>query len=63
MAAITQAHPEYAIRALARSHASGLKIREAFPSVDVVEGDLDDVELLRYEASHADASLSMLAKT
>ena len=60
LAAVTKAHPEYAIRALARNTSSAKKIRDAFSSVEIVEGELDDIDTIRNEAADADVTLSML---
>ncbi|KAB8208174.1 nucleoside-diphosphate-sugar epimerase [Aspergillus parasiticus] len=55
LTAIVAAHPEYEITALARSSEDkAAAINQAFPSVRVVIGSLDDTELLVREAAKAD---------
>jgi len=56
--AITKAHPELAITALIRQHSAATKLKELYPHVITVEGDLDDAELLSKAASESDVILS-----
>lgn len=60
LAAITKAHPEYAIRALVRSQRVADRVQEAFSTVQPVFGDLDEAETLRKEAFDADIVISKL---
>lgn len=56
--AITKAHPEVAIAALVRQPSSASKLKQEYPHVEVVEGDLDDHETLVKAGSDADVVLS-----
>lgn len=56
--AIIQAHPDYEIACLVRSSDKGAQIASQYPSVKLVYGSLDDVELLEGEAQKADIVLS-----
>lgn len=58
LAAISRAHPQYSIRALVRGESSAIRIKEGFPTVQPVLGDLDDAEMLRKEAFEADIVIS-----
>lgn len=55
--ALVKSHPEYYIRALVRDAVKGHAISSAFPSVQVVEGNLDDASILAAEVSRADVVL------
>nr|POF05841.1 uncharacterized protein CFP56_53228 [Quercus suber] len=52
--AIATAHPDYEITALVRNSAKGAQVVQNYPSIRLVYGDLDDVELLAQEARRAD---------
>lgn len=54
---LVNAHPEFAIRALVRDSAKAQAITRAFPNVQVVEGSLDDEELMAQEAGKANIIL------
>jgi len=57
--AFIQAHPEWEITALIRSHDKGAIIAKTYPSVKIVYGDLDNSELLTNESSKADIVLQL----
>lgn len=59
--ALVKSHPEYYIRALVRDAVKGHAISSAFPSVQVVEGNLDDASILAAEVSRADVVLHLAA--
>lgn len=54
MYAIATAHPEYEITALVRNSDKGAKVAAKFPSVKLVYGDLDSVDVLERESRAAD---------
>lgn len=56
--AITQAHPELAIAALVRQSSSASKLKQEYPHVEVVQGNLDDHETLVKAGADADIVLS-----
>ncbi|KAF3911763.1 hypothetical protein AA313_de0206318 [Arthrobotrys entomopaga] len=47
-------HPEYDITALVRNNDQADRVKEAFPNVRTVIGDLDSLELIKEESSNAD---------
>lgn len=47
-------HPDWNYTCSARSSEKGAKIAQVFPSVRLVYGDLDAVEMIEEEASNAD---------
>jgi len=55
--AISKAHPDWEYTCLVRTEEKAERVRQAFPSVKVVLGDLDASELLEAEASQADIVL------
>ena len=54
MVDIINAHPDWEITALVRNSDKGAKIAQVYPSVRLVYGDLDSVDLIEEEASNAD---------
>lgn len=52
-------HPELTIRALVRDSAKAQAITTAFPSVQTVDGTLDDVSIIGKETAEADIILRM----
>lgn len=56
---LARAHPEYAVAALVRDAQVGKKISEKYPKVRIVNGSLDDVDLVESEAAQASVTLSM----
>ncbi|KAJ0330756.1 hypothetical protein COL5a_003060 [Colletotrichum fioriniae] len=58
---LAKSHPDYAVRALVRDSAKGKIITGAFSKVEIVEGDLDDVETITREASNADVVVHLAA--
>ncbi|OLN93100.1 hypothetical protein CCHL11_07516 [Colletotrichum chlorophyti] len=56
---LAKSHPEYAVRALVRDSSKGETVTDAFPKVEVVNGDLDDADVLTGEASDADVVLNL----
>ncbi|KAL2147429.1 hypothetical protein VTI28DRAFT_9328 [Corynascus sepedonium] len=61
--AILEAHPEYEISCLVRDEAKGALVSEAQPSLRIVHGDLDDVDLLEEEAANTDIVCSFAHAT
>lgn len=57
--AITKAHPKLAITALVRQNSAATKLKELYPHIDTVEGDLDDSELLIKAGAESDVILSL----
>lgn len=51
---LAESHPEYAVRALVRDSSKGKLVTDAFAKVEIVEGELDDVDTITREASNAD---------
>ncbi|KZL68646.1 nucleoside-diphosphate-sugar epimerase [Colletotrichum incanum] len=58
---LAKSHPEYAVRALVRDSSKGKLITDAFSKVEVVEGELDDVDTITREASNADVVVHLAA--
>ncbi|CAM1506189.1 Fc.00g058300.m01.CDS01 [Cosmosporella sp. VM-42] len=58
---LSHTHPEYEISALVRSSDTGKQITDVYPEVRVVNGDLDDVDLVEKEASQASIVLHIAA--
>lgn len=59
---LEKSHPEYRVRALVRDKAKSEVIKKSFGQVQVVEGGLDDVDLVAKEAKDADVVLRELAR-
>jgi len=55
--AIYSKHPEFEYTALVRTEEKAAQVREAYPAVRLVLGDLDNADLLNQEASKADIVL------
>jgi uncharacterized protein YbjT (DUF2867 family) len=47
-------YPEHSYRVLVRSQESGQKIQKIYPGITVIQGDLDNSELLTGESARAD---------
>jgi len=58
--AIYSKHPEFEYTALVRTEEKAAQVREAYPAVRLVLGDLDNADLLNQEASKADIVLRKL---
>lgn len=58
---LSEAHPEYSIRALVRDASKASIVKAAFPGVQIVEGDLDSTETITKEAAEADIVLHLAA--
>ncbi|KAJ0143665.1 hypothetical protein CTA2_1244, partial [Colletotrichum tanaceti] len=43
---LAESHPEYAVRALVRDSVKGKLVKDAFAKVEIVEGELDDVDTI-----------------
>ena len=56
---LAHAHPEYTVAALVRDAQVGKQITEKYPKVRIVNGSLDDVDLVESEAAQANVVLSM----
>ncbi|KAH8655997.1 hypothetical protein BGZ60DRAFT_459059 [Tricladium varicosporioides] len=56
---ITKKHPEYQIRGLVRTDEQRKKIAAKYPSVQIIIGDLDSVDVLKGEAVQADIVLQL----
>ncbi|EED19806.1 nucleoside-diphosphate-sugar epimerase, putative [Talaromyces stipitatus ATCC 10500] len=52
--AISKKHPDFSISALVRDTTKNQRIKAAFSNVRIVNGELDDFELLKREAANAD---------
>lgn len=52
--AINKAHPDFSFSVLVRDSSKNDAIKAAFPTVRIVNGELDDFELLKKEAADAD---------
>ncbi|RMZ20688.1 hypothetical protein D0859_15305, partial [Hortaea werneckii] len=58
--AISKAHPRVAVTALVRQESKAARLKELYPQVEVVEGDLDNADVLVKASSEADIVLSTL---
>ncbi|KAI0543217.1 hypothetical protein GGR58DRAFT_451157 [Xylaria digitata] len=58
---LAQSHPEYTVRTLNRDPAKGEAIQKAFNGVQLVDGTLDDADLISQEAENADVVLHLAA--
>jgi N-acetyl-gamma-glutamylphosphate reductase len=52
--AINKKHPDFSFSVLVRDTSKNDTIKAAFPSVRIVNGELDDFDLLKKEAADAD---------
>ena len=52
--AFHEAHPEWDIAALVRNVEKGAKLKQAFPNVRLVTGELESADVLEMEAQKAD---------
>lgn len=59
---LANAKPAHQISCLVRDASKADKITQRFPSVRVVNGDLDDSNLLEHEAKNADIVFSTLPR-
>ncbi|KAM0712295.1 hypothetical protein Q7P37_011390 [Cladosporium fusiforme] len=59
--AIAKAHPELAITVLVRQESAASKLKQEYPRVDVIQGDLNDSETLVKAGSGADVILNLAA--
>lgn len=59
---LARSHPAYVVAALVRKVEDGKQIKEKFPKVRIVNGSLDDVDLIEEEASKASVILSMYSQ-
>lgn len=57
---LMQAHPDYDVTALVRNIDKGAQVASQYPTIKLVYGNLDNVELLEQEARKADIVLSEL---
>ncbi|KAI9925050.1 hypothetical protein ASPWEDRAFT_45191 [Aspergillus wentii DTO 134E9] len=57
LAVLTAKHPEFSYAALVRSPEKAEQVKAKFPSVRIVQGDLDDSSLLEKESATADIVL------
>lgn len=60
---VSQRHPEYAITVLVRREETISRIKESYPGIEIVEGDLDDGEKLAAAAADVDVVLSEYQST
>jgi len=51
---LLKSHPEYKVRALVRDASKGAAIKKAFQQVEIVNGGLDDSDIIAQEAKEAD---------
>lgn len=56
---LNKAHPEYDYSLLVRTEEKAKKIKQAYPNVRIVIGDLDASDILEREAAKADIVLRM----
>lgn len=54
---LSEAHPEYEYSLLIRSKAHGETVKQRYPNIRIVLGQLDDYEIIKHEASQADIVL------
>jgi hypothetical protein len=57
---LTNAHPDWEYTCLVRTDEKAKKVKEAYPSVKIVLGDLDASDVLEREAAEADIVLRTL---
>lgn len=57
--ALHQKHPDYEYAALVRTQDKADIVKKAYPNVRIVQGGLDDSDLLKEEAAKADVVLRM----
>ncbi|KAF4962589.1 hypothetical protein FSARC_9367 [Fusarium sarcochroum] len=58
---LLKSHPQYKVRALIRDATKGAAITKAYSQVQVVNGGLDDTELIAQEAKDADVVIHLAA--
>ena len=51
---LLKSHPEYRVRALVRDASKGAAITKVFKQVEIVNGGLDDTDIIAQEAKEAD---------
>lgn len=54
-------HPDYEYAVLVRSEQKGSQVKDAFPNVRIVIGDLDNSKVLEDEAAKADVVIRTLS--
>lgn len=54
MSQLRSKYPEIILRVLSRDEQKGNHIKEQYPAVQLVSGDLNDVDLLQEESANAD---------
>ena len=60
--AVANAHPEYELTCLVRNSDKGAQVAKDYPSVKLVYGDLDSVDLVEEESKKADIVLRELPR-
>ncbi|RFN48355.1 hypothetical protein FIE12Z_7404 [Fusarium flagelliforme] len=58
---LLKSHPEFKVRALVRDASKGAAITEAFQQVELVNGGLDDTDIIAQEAKEADIVIHLAA--
>ena len=58
MFAISTAHPDYEISCLVRNSEKGAEVASQYAKIKLVYGTLDNIDVLKQEAKHADVVLS-----
>ncbi|KAJ4111353.1 hypothetical protein NW768_011931 [Fusarium equiseti] len=58
---LLKSHPEYKVHALVRDTSKGAAITEAFQQVKIVNGGLDDTDIIAQEAKEADIVIHLAA--
>ncbi|RGP64016.1 hypothetical protein FLONG3_9715 [Fusarium longipes] len=58
---LLKSHPDYKVRALVRDESKGAAITSAFSQVEIVNGSLDDADVIAKEAREADVVLHLAA--
>lgn len=54
LSVIAKAHPDWQISALVRTDGKAQKVKEQYPNVRIVMGDLDSADLIEEEVKKAD---------
>ena len=57
-----KAHPEWEIAALVRNSEKGAKVRQAYPNVRLVTGELDSADVIEMESQKADIVIRKLSR-
>ncbi|KAL4876685.1 NAD dependent epimerase/dehydratase family protein [Aspergillus karnatakaensis] len=58
---LLEVHPSVKIAALVRDAAKGSIIKKAYPSVDIIDGDLDNTDVIEQQSQNADVVFNLAA--